>query len=89
MVLKYLLVSHARLKSALVTDMSALVEMARRYTGKAHNVLTASMGRGHCESLLLSICDISQLTLSLLMPLPELKRYIWQGVNKYCAMLSK
>lgn len=89
MILKYILLSHKKLSTALIVDTTKIASMTVEYTDRAYNLIMSSITEKNCSELVFSIGDIAYHTQKLLKPLPQLKSYIWQGINKYTLLLYK
>jgi len=84
-----MLVSHVKLKSGLIVDLSQVKAMISNYLNRVKRVLPSTLNPMSFGYLLTSLCEIEILAKKLEIPLPQLNLLIWQGLNQYFVLLSK
>lgn len=87
--LKYLFVSHIKLQSGLIVDLSQLKGMIANYMSKTKRVLSSTLSSKYFGIFLTSLCELEVMSRKLVIPLPQLSLLIWEGLNKYFVVLSK
>ena len=87
--LKYWLISHIKLRSGLVVDLTKVQEMTITYANIVKKIISSTLNSDHLGNQLISLCEISTFTQKLGVPILDIKKCIWEGLNRYFVILSK